>query len=162
MANNKKIKGTKAESEFVELAGLYGVPACRVIGSGAIETAGGDIKCGVQISKEGISGGKDATDCYLRIECKNRKSTNLDWVFPLIGTERTAAKGVTDAILQHHMANVLVMRRQKAPVNSKKNMDGNQLFVIAMLGGDFLEMVRDHLTLIEENERLKRKIGEKL
>lgn len=152
-----KEKGTKAETEFAALAVAHGIPCCRTIGSGAIKDAEGDNKLGMEMTSQGVAGGRDDAAAAFRVEVKNLKNSNLDWVYDqfdqlpayVIGTERVPAATVGQALEQSDMATILAMRRQKAPAGALKNMEANELFICAMRAGDFFALIRENLMLKE-------------
>lgn len=143
-------KGIGAEREFVDICKELGLPAQRVIGSGAFMGAKGDIKVGVRLNKDGTYPESDESQSLLRVEVKNRK-TNPEYLFTdqkredvigFIDCSNAGPEFMWDYYNQDSVTKAVVLRRKRVPTGALSKKDYNQVYMVCMGLEDFAELMK--------------------
>ena len=162
MPNLRKIKGSKAEQEVVDILDEMGIPSSRVIGSGAVKGSGGDIKIGLILSpiqkkrfkKFGEKPARDACSSITKGEVKAVNKMAKEWLFESIDGSKAKeianlailspklSSDACDALDQNPEANHVFLRRAKVPHNAKNNKDYNKVFAVVMGLEDYIELMK--------------------
>lgn len=159
-------KGNRFEREFVEVAREYGLPAMRVIASGANIGAKADVKVGVELDENGEYPPADEAQSILRAECKNR-AINPEWIynefenasFAFLPSNKDAMELPYKDLAQDDVSKVVVWRRNKIPKNALKEKNYNEVFLAVMKGLDWIKLVKEVYELRRENRVLRDKIA---
>ena len=144
---SSRVKGTRAEVEFVEILRERGVPAARVLGSGAYGFgAKADVKVGLELNPDGSYPAADEGRSIMRAEVKNR-ADNPEHLFtdiPVLLGE--ASKEGNELVWKHlnqdAVSKALVLRRGKVPVGSIVNKNYNQVFMVCMGIDDWIDLFK--------------------
>ena len=120
-------KGTRGESELVELCTKNGIPCQRVIGSGSFIGAKADVKVGVYLNDDGTMPDRDESKCALKGEVKNRKD-NPERLWTYLNQDAT-----TKAVF---------LKRPKAPAGSLKEGKLNEVWMVCLGLSDFIELMK--------------------
>lgn len=147
-----KAKGTRGETEFVDILTELGVPSQRVIASGAIKGAEGDVKVGVRLKPDGTMPEKDESFPLLRAEVKNRAS-HPDWIFTEL--EKSAVEVPFKDLEQSKATSLLAWRRSKIPTGALVGKRYNEIWLCIMGIEDFAIMAKKLTLLEEENNELR-------
>ncbi len=145
-------KGARAETELVAILNELGVNTQRVISSGAIKDAKGDIKLGVDLKEDGTFPGRDEGVAKLRGECKNRKDFP-EWVIAIFNEleqlellggvpERGATEIMWKHLEQSDQANCVFLKRQNTPSGVLKNKDYNKAYLVYMGLEDWVKLFK--------------------
>lgn len=144
-------KGNRAELEVCQILTELGVPTQRVVSSGAIIGAKGDLRVGVELDKDGNFPQRDEGTPMFRAECKNR-ATNPEK--PFIEISNTEVVGVVDLggkctevpfkdLAQSSLAKIGVWRRKRVPNGALAKGDYNQVYVCFMGIVDFAALLKE-------------------
>lgn len=151
-------KGKRAEREFALLATeKFGVPTQLIIASGAIRRAEGDCKIGVKLTKGGEFPPPDESICLLRGEVKNVAAMGSEKLWAVVDSGKRVTKLLEKAVDQSQMTTVVLVRRNKIPSGALKDPSRMAEAWLATMGADdFLNLVKEVITLRKENKKLKR------
>ena len=145
-----KAKGSRAETELVEILDSLGLYSQRVLGSGAFAGAKSDLKVGINLNKDGTKPEKDESSALLRVEVKNRKdnpehlhtSLNEEEVYALIPSPKLGTELLWKHYNQDKITKAVALRRGTIPHGSKAKKDYNQMWMICLGVEDFVELVK--------------------
>lgn len=143
-------KGTRAETELVEILDEQGIPSQRVLGSGSFIGAKADLKVGIQLNEDGEKPSPDESAGIMRAEVKNRK-TNPEYFFDPEDQKLVASLGflskkcpefIFDYLNQDQISKLLILRRAKIKPGDMKNKKYNDTHVVVMGLQDFIEFFK--------------------
>lgn len=137
----------RAEREVVDMLRSLGIPAQRVVGSGAFSSAKSDVKVFVELNEDGTYPQADESKCAFRVEIKNRKD-NPEFLFLdyenikilLAETSKPANETVYGHYNQDQISKALIMRRAKVPKGSLE--DPNQVYMVCMGLADYAVLLK--------------------
>lgn len=110
-------KGTAAETEIVSILNSAGIPAQRVLASGAFVGAGADVKIGVELDSNGNMPDKDESKCVMRGEIKNRKDNpERLWTY----------------LKQNIKNKAVILRRPKVPHGVIRDKNYDEVYLVCM------------------------------
>jgi hypothetical protein len=142
-------KGSRFESEVVEILKSKGIPTQKVLASGAYSGASSDLKVGVELNEDGSYPQQDEGKCKLRGECKahatnpERLHTDLSKEpFALVAAEKELAEQCWNFYNQDSCSRAVFLRRAKVPTGAIKNEDWNQVIGVFMGISDFAALLR--------------------
>jgi hypothetical protein len=147
-----RAKGTRAEVEFCQIATELGLPSMRVIGSGALAGAKGDVKIGVPLKPDGTFPEADEAPAIMRGEVKNR-ATNPDAPYSWLSaiTLGVADKDTNELpyrdLYQNRATKAVIWKRAKTPVGAIKEGRYNDAYLVIMGAKDWIELVRENVEL---------------
>lgn len=144
-----KNKGNRGENEFVAICRELGLPAMRVLGSGAFKGAASDVKVGITNMKaDGTYPEADESASVMRVEVKNR-ATNPEYLhtpdlptIALVEAPRDGAEVLWEYLNQDKVTKAVVLRRAKIPTGALANKDYNQVGMVCLGYADFIELVK--------------------
>lgn len=145
-----RAKGTRGETELIQILNEFGIPSMRVLGSGSFLGAKSDLKIGVKLNKDGTMPDKDEGVPLLRAEVKNRKDAP-DHLYEVLRNDpiailesaRKAPEYLYDYLNQDKISKCAIMKRAKTPSGALKNKDYNQTHLVFMGLEDFMEMIKE-------------------
>jgi hypothetical protein len=145
-------KGTRAETEFVEIMRSLGIPSQRVLASGSFVGAKADVKVGVRLNRDNTYPAPDESASIMRVEVKNQ-ATNPEVPFSVINaiptqgmvfapTPKDAPALYWKYLNQDAVSKAVILRRAKVPSNAVASKDWNQVFMVAMGLDDFAKLFK--------------------
>jgi hypothetical protein len=146
-----KAKGSKAEAEFVAICIKLGLPAVRVVGSGAFKGAAADMKIGVKLDENGQIPKADECRPIHRVECKSHASTPdslfLDThkdekPFTIVMSDKGGTEKVWGDLNQHKDNNALVLRRSKAPSGAIKEENWDAVYTVCLPVTEYISLLK--------------------
>jgi hypothetical protein len=159
-----RAKGTRGETEFVEILNELELYSQRVLGSGAFAGAKSDVKVGIQLNADGSLPDKDESSALLRVEVKNRKSNPEylhtamdDTPFAIIMSPRQGPEFVWEHYNQDQVTKAVAYRRRTIPHGAKAKKDYNQIWMVCLGIEDFAELVKKAYAYDEAKKTKKRK-----
>lgn len=153
-------KGFRAEAEVCSILTELGVPTQRVLASGALKGAEGDLKVGVKLLPNGEFPEKDEGMAIMRGECKNR-ATNIDrpyedlkHIVAMLAPKDSPELPYKD-LAQSPATKVLFWKRAKTPQGTISNKNYNEAYLAIMGIKDFAGLLKELQDLREEVEQLR-------
>lgn len=158
MAGKKRIsgkgcraKGTKAETELVDIFDKAGIPSQRVLGSGSFVGAKADLKLGIELEKDGSKPSPDESRGKLRAEVKNR-ANNPEYLFDTDKQNtiasvnlltKKAPEFIFNYLTQDAVSKLVVLRRSRIKQGDLKSQNYNDTHVVVMGLGDFIDFFKE-------------------
>lgn len=143
-----KNKGNRGENEFVAICRELGLPAMRVLGSGAFKGAASDIKVGItNMNADGTYPEADESSAVMRVEVKNR-ATNPEYlhdrdlpIFGLVEPSRAGAEVLWEYLNQDKVTKAVVLRRAKLPAKALADKNYDEVGMVCMGYKSWIELV---------------------
>lgn len=149
--SRSKRKGSRFETELVDILNKKGVPSQRVLGSGSFVGAKSDVKIGVSLTEDGKLPDSDEGIAKMRLECKNRKDTpEMFWEelasipegILIVPSEKLTNEQIWNFLNQDAVSKAVVLRRAKVARGAVKTEDTNQYIGVFMGLDDWLALFK--------------------
>jgi len=162
-----RVKGRAAEAEFVNILRAEEVPSMRVIASGSYIGAKGDVKVAVTLNSDGSYPAADEAQCMMRVEVKNRADNptylhtakNGGQVLALIDCTRDGPEALWKYLNQDKVTKAVVLRRSKVPPGALKNKDYNEIGMVCMGYGDFIQLLKQAIGNVDKRSDAEAEAG---
>lgn len=166
VGKSARAKGARGENETTDILCILGVPSQKVIASGAVKGAEGDIKVGIALMKDGSFPERDESLSVLRGEIKNRQINReepYDWLknkaYILMAPEKAPDLPFTD-LAQSKKTKVLFWKRKNTPHGALKPGRYNEAYLAIMGIEDFADLVRLVLRQKKKIRQLKKELDD--